>query len=309
MPEPLDVHLSIVNTDNRDRLGACLASLDAGCAGLHWQTTVVDNASRDGSAELVETAYPGIGVIRNERRLGISANHNAALRRVVDAETARYVLAMHEDIELTPGSVTRLVEHCDAHRRTGAAGPQLVDGSNLPIESTRRFPNPRRTVLRTFYPRLPRPEQTGALWLDAPCTLFRVAALRQVGLFDERFFGYFEEVDLAVRLLRAGWTSELCADATVVHHAHGTWGRNDLRVEAELRTLRSGYLYYRKHWGAPRALAVSSLVRVALLTRAGKAAAAGALTSDPGERRNGRYLLSLARFNPRKPLPLEGRRR
>src|ERR1700716_785682 len=74
--EVLEVEISLVNTNNRALLNACLASLPEACAGLNWHVTVVDNESRDGSAEMVATEFPSARLIRNAKRLGFGANHN-----------------------------------------------------------------------------------------------------------------------------------------------------------------------------------------------------------------------------------------
>src|ERR1700737_1865242 len=110
----LEGEISLVNTNNRALLNACLASLPEACAGLNWHVTVVDNESLDGSAEMVATRFPTAQLIRNAKRLGFGANHNQVLVPALESHV-RHVLILNEDTELDPGSVRELVAFADQH--------------------------------------------------------------------------------------------------------------------------------------------------------------------------------------------------
>jgi N-acetylglucosaminyl-diphospho-decaprenol L-rhamnosyltransferase len=302
---PLDVEVSLVNTNNRDLLRACLASLPEAARALTWHATVVDNASDDGSPEVVRLEFPWARLIENTQRVGFSANHNQVIGEVLSHDSARYVLVLNEDTELEPGSLEELVSFADREERLGAAGPRLVEKDGREQASYFRFP----AVLEQFWSTLkpgkpPRRAETGG-WLNGSCLLVRTEALRRVGPLDARFFIFFEDTDLGLRLHRAGWRSAVCESSTVVHHGHQTVSQSGAGTHMERQMLRSRYLYFRKHHGRHTAALVVALVRMALVVRAAKALLTGSIRRDGGERRLAGFLWSLARYDPVTPLPHE----
>jgi GT2 family glycosyltransferase len=302
---PLDVEVSLVNTDNRDLLRACLASLPEAAGALSWNATVVDNASDDGSSEVVRLEFPWARLIENPRRAGFSANHNQVIADVVRHDSARYVLVLNEDTELEPGSVEELVSFADREDRLGAAGPRLVEADGREQVSYFRFPGLLEQFWSTIRPgQPPRPAKTTG-WLNGSCLLVRTEVLRRVGLLDPRFFIFFEDTDLGLRLHRAGWRSAVCASSRVVHHGHQTVSHSRVGTHMERQMLRSRYLYFCKHHGRHTAALVVALVRMALGVRAAKAFLTGSITRDGGERKLAGLLWSLARYDPIAPLPHE----
>jgi N-acetylglucosaminyl-diphospho-decaprenol L-rhamnosyltransferase len=302
---PLDVEVSLVNTNNRDLLRACLESLPEAAGALTWHATVIDNASDEGSPDVVRSEFPWARLIENPQRVGFSANHNQVIGEVVSRDSARYVLVLNEDTELEPGSLEELVSFADREDRLGAAGPRLVETDGREQASYFRFP----AVLDEFWATLrpgqpPRRPDTGG-WLNGSCLLVRTEALRQVGLLDARFFIFFEDTDLGLRLHRAGWRSAVCESARVVHHGHQTVSQAGVGTHMERQMLRSRYLYFRKHHGRHTAPLVVALVRMALGVRAAKAFLAGSITRDGGERRLAALLWNLARYDPGVPLTHE----
>jgi N-acetylglucosaminyl-diphospho-decaprenol L-rhamnosyltransferase len=301
----LDVELSIASTNNRELLSLCLGSLPAACDGLDWRATVIDNASTDGTAELVRSHFDWARLVLNQAPRGFAANHNEVLGPVVRNRSARYVLVIHEDIELEPGSVAELVSYCDMNPKVGAAGPDIVDPDGRRQLSYQSFPTPANQVVSAFLPRRrPRAARTSG-WLDGPCTLMRVDALREIGILDERFFIFFEDVDVALRLFCAGWDSVICDRSRIIHRRHGTVGQPTFASAMELQMLRSRYLFLRKHYGAVRAAAAELLIRVALCLRSAKAFFEGLLSSKPSDRALASLLWAQARYDPRTPLPHE----
>ncbi len=302
---PLDVQVSLVNTNNHDLLRACLASLPAAAGSLSWRATVVDNASEDGSPELVRSDFPWAHLIENPRRAGFSANHNQVIGEIVSHASARYVLVLNEDTELEPGSLEELVSFADRHDQVGAAGPRIVEAYGQQQASFFPFPTIFGEFLWSLRPGrllLQSPEDG---WLNGSCLLVRTDALRQVGALDAGFFIFFEDTDLGLRLHRAGWRSAICESSTVVHHGHRAVSQSSVSTEMERQMLRSRYLYFRKHHGRYRAALVVALVRTALAARAAKAFLTGSIRGDGGERRLAGLLWSLARYDPVAPLPHE----
>jgi N-acetylglucosaminyl-diphospho-decaprenol L-rhamnosyltransferase len=296
----LDVEISLVSTDNRELLEACMRSLPAACGGLAWHVTVVDNASTDGTADMVKEQFPDAALIRNDRRLGFSANHNKVIGPVVEDEAARYVVVLNEDTELRPGSMGRLVAYADAHPRAGVVGPAIYgsDGERQP--SYFGFPRVGGQIRGALLPaRLPR-TPSGDGWLNGSCLLVRVAALREIGLLDDRFFIFFEDTDLGLRLRDAGWSSDVVEDARILHHGHMTVSQPALGSAMERQMLRSRYLYFEKHHGPARAWLVATGVRGAFWLRAAKAWVEEVFARGDSDR-SAPQLARLAKYDPRVP--------
>jgi len=299
---PVDVDISLVSTDNRDLLEACLRSLPAACEGLAWRACVVDNASSDGTSEAVARDFPWARVLRNEHRLGFSANHNQVIGPLLEAGAARYVVVLNEDTELDPGSVAALVAYADDRPRIGVVGPEIygADGERQP--SFFRFPHVCGQIWSTLRPgRNPRgPSSNG--WLNGSCLLVRVSALQEIGALDERFFIFFEDTDLGYRMHLAGWESTVAPGVRILHHGHMTVSQPALGSAMERQMLRSRYLYFEKHHGRRQARLVANGVRLALFMRAVKARVRRE-TSD-GNRAHV-LLAGAARYSPTNPLPHE----
>ena len=238
-----DFSISIVNTNSRALLLACLESL----ASTQAEIVVLDNASEDGSAEAVRERFPGVRVIAEHRRAGFGANHNT----VIGATSGRYVYVLNEDTTSHDWGLERIVGYLDAHPRVAALGPRIVYPDGRLQDSAWRFPTPLVSVLAL--PTLGRLgiTQSGGGgpravdWVMGAALVLRREALDEVGLFDEEFFLYSEEVDLQARLHRAGWQVHYFPQVTVVHH------ESQFSAEIPERRInemwRSRHRYWRKH--------------------------------------------------------------
>jgi N-acetylglucosaminyl-diphospho-decaprenol L-rhamnosyltransferase len=244
-------------------------------------------------------------VIENPQRVGFSANHNQVIGEVVSHDSARYVLVLNEDTELEPGSLEELVSFADQEDCLGAAGPRLVEKDGREQASYFRFPAVLEQFWSTLRPGKPPRRAETAGWLNGSCLLVRTDAFRRVGPLDARFFIFFEDTDLGLRLHRAGWRSAVCESSRVVHHGHQTVSQSGVGAHMERQMLRSRYIYFRKHHGCHTAALVVALVRMALGVRAAKAFLTGSITGDGRERRLAGLLWSLARYDPVAPLPHE----
>lgn len=293
---PIDLQVSIASYRTRDLLARCLAALEREEATPRLAVTVVDNDSRDGTAELVAERFPRVKLIANDQNVGFGRAHNLALR----GSTARYLLVLNSDAEVQPGALATLVAYLDAHPRVAVVGPRLRHPSGSTQPSRRRFPTlatlfvestqigqrfwPSHPLLRRFYlSDQPDGEEQEVDWLVGACLCVRASAAAEVGLFDERFFLYSEELDWCRRFKAAGWQVVYLPSAEVQHLEGGTSRADPLAREIQFQTSK---LRYTEKWhgrGAARALRWYLAVEYAL--RALEEGVRLALRSRPIERR------------------------
>jgi hypothetical protein len=244
---------------------------------LTMEVTVADNASGDGSVDLVRTEFPWARVIANAHNVGFGAAHNQALRQA----RGRYWLALNSDAAPAVGSLRTLVDAMDADAGVAAAGPKLRLPSGSIQPSRRRFPTiatlfmestqiqrfaPDNRVLRTYYVKDRSDEEAQDVdWLVGACLCLRAEAMRQVGLFDERFFMYSEETDLCRRLKTAGWRVRYVPQAEVWHLEGGS-SRADLAARDQ-RFQASKLAYAAKWHGAWVARALRTYLVVEYVLR------------------------------------------
>jgi GT2 family glycosyltransferase len=270
-----DVSISIVNTNNRELLLACLESL----AGVDAEIVVLDNASEDGSVDAVRERFPDVRVIPQRQRAGFGANHNAVIR----ATSGRYVYVLNDDTTADDWRLDGLVSYLNANPSVAALGPRLVYPDGTRQDSAWRFPTPLVSVLGlvTLGKAGVKQSRGDAArrvdWVMGAALLLRRDALEDVGLFDEGFFLYSEEVDLQLRLQRAGWEVHYVPQATVVHHeSQFSTGIPERRIN---EMWRSRHRYWDKHHSRVGA-------RVAALSTGAQYLARAALSpvarSDPG---------------------------
>jgi len=238
-----DVSVSLVNTNSRELLLACLDSLQ----GTDAEVVVLDNASEDGSVAAVRERFPEVQVIEQKHRAGFGANHNTVIR----ATTGRYVFVLNEDTTSEDWGFERMTAHLDANPRVAALGPRLVYPDGRPQASAWRFPSPATAALglltlgRAGIVQSGGSETRDVDWAMAAALLLRREALDEVGVFDEGFFLYSEEVDLQARLHRAGWKVHYFPGVSVVHHE--SQFSADIPERRINEMWRSRHRYWQKH--------------------------------------------------------------
>jgi len=265
-----DLAIVIVNYNVRDLLRDCLGSVFQ-CEGVRGlRVCVVDNGSRDGSAEMVAAEFPEVHLIQVENR-GYAAGNNLGLRALGfgDREGAeepppRYALLLNPDTILPPAALADMLAFMGSHPRAGVAGPRLVreDGS-LDKACRRSFPTPEVAFYRLFglsrlFPRSRRFGRYNLTYLSPATTtevdavvgafmLIRGEVLAQIGLLDERFFLYAEDLDFCYRCKQEGWQVWYNADVTVLHYK----GRSSRQRStfANVQFYRTMRLFHEKHFG------------------------------------------------------------
>ena len=265
MQDTPDLAVVIVSYKVRGLLRRCLASVLASDGGLGSEVYVVDNASHDGSAEMVRAEFPGVRLITSDHNGGFPFANNLALRLIRETHAAwpRYVLLLNPDTELDPTALARMVEFLDDHPEAGAAGPKLVrpDGS-LDLACRRSFPSPEVSLYRMIglsrlLPRSRRFGRYNLTFLDpdevsevdsvvGAFMMVRGALLDQVGLLDEGFFMYGEDLDWAYRMKARGWRVLYNGRVSVLHHKGASSGQRSRQSTVEF--YRAMLVFFRKHY-------------------------------------------------------------
>jgi N-acetylglucosaminyl-diphospho-decaprenol L-rhamnosyltransferase len=268
-PEPLDLSILIVNWNGAAMLRQLLASIDATRGNLRVQTIVVDNASTDGSPDLVAREFPRVILLRNSENAGFARGNNQAAA----AAKAPLLLLLNNDTIVRPGALQKLVEVLRGNPSFVAAGPKLIGGDGKPQRSGRNLPTFRAllnsiqflkatTLFRADYDRYRRggfdPQTSSSIaQLAAAALLIRTEAFNDCGKFDEGFAFGVEDVDLCKRLAAFG-TIRYVSDAAIEH-----LGRVSSRAQRAFvyRSYECGWArYLRKHHGVREARIYKTLV-------------------------------------------------
>ncbi len=305
---PLRLGVIVISFNVCGLLARCLASVLAelertpGVAGQVW---VVDNASSDGSAEMVRRQFPRVRLVAQSDNLGFARANNLAMRQMRlpngdDAPDA--VMLLNPDAELLPGALAALLDCFRQHPRAAVIGAQLQYGDGRFQHSAFRFPSLAQIFL-DFFPlnwRLTESRINGRYpralyWARQPfpvdfvlgaAMFVRAEAIRQVGLFDEGYFMYAEEMDWCWRMRVAGW-SVYCAPAARVIHHEGQSARQ-FRDRLFVALWRSRFRFFELYYPASWRAAARGMVRLGLraeIRRAHWVAARGQITAEELARR------------------------
>ncbi len=257
--EALDLSIVIVGYNSREPLGECLASIRDHPSRASCETIVVDNESSDGTGDFIRENFPWVRLYENAANVGLAkaVNHGIAESR------GRYVLALNPDIVVTEGSLDRLIQFMDEHEDAGIAGSKLLNTDGSLQYSCRRFYTFWTLLLRrTFLGKIfkesralrdylmldyDHEESREVDWIIGACMFVRKRALDAVGLMDERFFLYFEDVDWCFRIWRGGWKVYYVADSVMRHRYARESARPGLSRQLLMHVM-SLFLFYEK-WG------------------------------------------------------------
>lgn len=274
-----DLCVILVNYNTAHLLERCLGELRRASSGLAVRVVIVDNASRDGSADFIRATFPDCILIANRDNVGFGRANNQAL----PFADAPCVLLLNADAFVLPDTLVKSLAYMKSHARCGVLGVELVDEAGKSLWSRGRpFPNLWRNFLM----------ETGLRWLGnsnppnatpvegeahawhcdwvVGCYyLVRREVIQQIGLFDPRYFLYFEEVDHCRAVHQAGWSVQCLDDVEVIHVGGGS-AETEGELSASGRQIsalqtESELLYFRKHNGL---LGMASVVGLSLLSDA-----------------------------------------
>jgi GT2 family glycosyltransferase len=265
------IGISIVNYKTPHLVGECLLSLAAEdeYAG-HLKVVVVDNASGDGSYENISAFVQEhqlaswVEVVDAGKNGGYSFGNNIAFRKLLDAG-CDLIWLLNPDTRLLPGATRALVDCLDSDPRMGIAGSRLEDHDGTPQVSAFNFPSPITELINTskigilerllpsaVIPRAISPGREAVDWVAGASMMMKTEVLRQVGMMDEGYFLYFEEVDFCRAVVRAGYRIVYEPASRVIHHVGAATGISDMRKQAPRRPtywFESRQRYFQKNFG------------------------------------------------------------
>ncbi|HEX5450570.1 MAG TPA: glycosyltransferase family 2 protein [Gaiellaceae bacterium] len=268
MTSELDV--VIVSYRCQALLHRCLTSV-RDHAPSHTAVWVVDNDSRDGTVEMLAESFPSVQTVENDRNVGFARATNAGIR----SGGAPYILVLNPDTELRAGTLAYLLATMEQHPEVGVCGCRLERPDGRFDHAARRaFP----TILgalghfsgvgqrvergRLAQYRAPAVERGPVDAVNGAFMLFRRSALEEVGLFDEGYWMYMEDLDVCYRLAQAGWTTWYEPSVTALHVKGGSAGRRSPRLELAFHA--GMWRFYRAHYACRRSVLVSGAVAVGI---------------------------------------------
>jgi N-acetylglucosaminyl-diphospho-decaprenol L-rhamnosyltransferase len=259
----------IVSYRSRELLGRCLDSLRAYPPSVPMKVIVVDNASGDGTAEMVAAEFPEVDLVACGTNLGFAAATNLGARR----GEAPYLLALNPDTAVTESALDRVLAAIEAHPLVAVAGPRLLraDGS-LDHAAKRSFPTPLSAIghftgvgrregatgkLAAY--RAPEVEAGPVDAVNGAFMLIRRSAFEQADGFDEGYWMYMEDLDLCYTLAQRGWGTWY-EPAAIVHHLKGGSAGTERSVRLNWAFHRGMYRFYRKHYAPNRSPVLNAIV-------------------------------------------------
>ncbi len=252
------IDIVIVNYKSTDYLLKCLKSIYNSIRNIPVRVFVYDNDSKNG-VDRITIAFPNVNLTKNDSNIGFSRGVNKCIKQ----GTAPYVLILNPDTVIKDGFFESTLQYIENNPDIGIVGPKILNTDGSLQGSARAFPKPwmaifgRNSLLTKWFPnnRISRKSilSTGsdgiapmfADWLSGACMLIRRTAVDEVGLLDEQFFMYWEDVDLCKRMWDNGWKIAYFPKASIVHHVGGSTNKRPLRSIIDFH--KSSYKIIRKY--------------------------------------------------------------
>jgi GT2 family glycosyltransferase len=278
----LDLSVCIVSYNTRRLLRDCVASIYKHVHSIKFEAIVVDNASSDGSPDEIRRLYPQVRIIENLVNVGFARANNQA----IEHSCGRYVLLLNSDTVAMPGTLDALVSFMDAHPEAGAAGGKLVnpDGTTQVGFNVRSLPSlkvlcyqlllldrllPNSPVMRRYW--MSDWDHSDVREVEQPagtCLIVRRKTIDQVGLMDESFFYWYEDVDWCLRIRNGGWKIFYIPQAQVIHYGGKSSEQWD-KERAAVELCKSRLRYVRKHYSRAAFYLVKGLTAIGMVLRMG----------------------------------------
>jgi hypothetical protein len=258
-----DVSVSIVNYNAKEYLDRCLTSLYKSIKNHSFEVVVVDNFSSDGSSDLVRLKFPGVKLIQNTSNLGYTKANNIGIKR----STGKYVISLNSDTKVSGNAIDRLIEFMDSNPDAGAAGPKLLNSDGtLQMQCRRGFPTLINSLfyfsgLNRLFPKskllggylLTYLDDKNTVEVDSLCgaaMIVRRDVIDKVGLMDESYYMYGDDIDWCIRIKKAGWKIYYLPDAEIIHYGGISSRKRSYRSIFEFH--RAMAVFYGKHYAKKR---------------------------------------------------------
>lgn len=254
--ESPELSVVIVSWNTRELLERCLRSLiaDAKNSGISTETIVIDNASSDGSVAALRQRFPEVTLEALKENLGFAAATNRGIRRA----RGRDILVLNPDTEVLPGALSAMLRALHSMPHVGMVGPLLLNPDGSLQSSGYRFPNLTQSFLDFFplHPRLVGSKINGRVSpgdgmspyaVDHPlgaCMLVRRAVVERVGMLDEQYFLYSEEIDWCRRIVAGGWTVLIAPSAHIIHYGGQSTSQAPAAMLLQLHRSRARYFQF-----------------------------------------------------------------
>ena len=243
------VSIVIVSYNVRQLLVQCIDSVRKALAGLDGEIVVVDNCSKDDTQVYLETNYPDVRLLANQENVGFARANNQAIRQ----SDSDYVLLLNPDTLVNENTIRETIAFMDAHPEAGGAGVRMLTREGIPApESRRAIPTPWVAMLkmlgftrRYYMSNLPWEEPCRIEVVSGAYFMLRRKAIEQVGLLDEDFFMYGEDIDLSYRLLKGGWQNWYLP-FDIVHFKGGSTQKSSFRYVHVF--YQAMLIFFRKHY-------------------------------------------------------------
>ncbi|OGQ62982.1 MAG: hypothetical protein A3I81_06695 [Deltaproteobacteria bacterium RIFCSPLOWO2_02_FULL_55_12] len=253
-----DITIIIVSWNAREYLLRCLKSLECGLGELEAEVIVVDNASTDGSAEAVRELYPEVKLLVQKENLGFARANNIGIRQ----STGKYVCLVNSDVIVLEGCMERLFFFMEETPLVALAGP-LVFNPDMTLQRTcRSFPSLKSALCSAIgldgwnYP--PHDAIRKVEAISGCFMMARKEVMDEVGLLDERFFFYAEDMDWCKRFHNAGWETVFYPEARAIHYGGSSSALAPVRFYVEMQ--KANLKYWKKHSGPLKRSAYLSIV-------------------------------------------------
>lgn len=275
----MDVSIVIVNWNTRELLRDCLSSIYEQAGDVGYEIIVVDNASTDGSTEMIRSDFARVILIENSENRGFAAANNQGIAQA----RGRYVLLLNSDTIVCDRAVEKTAEYADAHPDAAVVGcqvwedadtiqltcfqfPSVADLAWTAFGLTRLFPH-NRILGRQHMLWWPRDSEREVDVVSGMFMMVRRTAIDEVGPMDEDYFLYFEETDWCYRFARAGWRMLFWPGARILHRDGGSHSSNQAAARMFVQFYKSLCIFFKKHYGMLSCTLARGLLVVSLGSR------------------------------------------
>ena len=256
MANPIELSIVIVTYKSKEYIAKCIQSIREATQGLSSEIIIVDNASGDDSTDVIRAGFPEVVLVENEKNEGFARGINKGVKLC----SGRYLAILNPDTQVNPETFKILLNFLENHQLNCIVGPRTVDEKGTPIPSCRSLPhigniikyplvlllrgkmvkNPKRYLLDIW-------EQDKTIdvtkydgYITGACIITRLDFFKEMGMFDERYFLYGEDIDFGFRMRKAGYQAFFVSEASVIHHVGRSASQN---VESPLYFV-DAYLHY-----------------------------------------------------------------